>query len=200
MRQKNEETFAKIKGYLNEYFTANAAAPTIRTVSAATGIPRPTVQRYLAEMGRRGEIEYENGHIVTPASGKMRADCVTVPLLGEVACGLPAYEEEHIEMYLRLPRELVGDEGCYLLRARGESMIDAGIEEGDLVLIRRRNTAEAGQIAVVLVEGEVTLKRYYPEPERHRVRLHPENKSMPDIYVQSAVVQGVAFKVIKDLH
>ena len=78
-------------------------------------------------------------------------------------------------------------------------MIEAGIDDGDLVLIRQQNYADDGQIVVALMEDEATLKRFYPEPEKHRVRLHPENSAMDDIFVDNCVIQGVAFKVLKDL-
>lgn len=78
-------------------------------------------------------------------------------------------------------------------------MIDADIYDGDLVLIRQQNYADEGQIVVALMEDEATLKRYYPEPESHRVRLHPENEAMNDIYVDDCIIQGVAVKVIKGL-
>ena len=80
-------------------------------------------------------------------------------------------------------------------------MTEAGIDDGDLVLIRRQDYARRGQIAVVLTEEEATLKRYFPEPEKDRVRLHPENRAMKDILLPLSAcrVQGVAVKVIKDL-
>ncbi len=87
----------------------------------------------------------------------------------------------------------------FILRANGDSMIDADIYDGDLVLIRQQNYADEGQIVVALMEDEATLKRYYPEPENHRVRLHPENELLDDIYVDDCIIQGVAVKVIKDL-
>ena len=80
-------------------------------------------------------------------------------------------------------------------------MIEAGIGDGDLVLIRQQSTADPGQIIVALVndDEEATLKRFYPEPENRRVRLHPENRTMKDIYVDFCTIQGIAVKVIKDL-
>jgi repressor LexA len=78
-------------------------------------------------------------------------------------------------------------------------MIDAGIEPDDLVVVRKQNTAEEGEIVVALVEGETTLKRFYLDRERHCVRLHPENKTMSDIFVAQCYIQGVAQKVIKPL-
>lgn len=199
MRGKNPETAARIRRCIDRYCMETGTAPSIRAIADATGIPRPTVQRYLVALGSSGEISYEGGKITTGATEKFSGEQVTVALLGEVACGLPGYAEEHIETYLRLPRALIGSGNCYLLRARGESMIEAGIAPGDLVLVRESATALPGQIAVVLVGEEATLKRYYPEPEKKRIRLHPENREMPDLYVTHAVVQGVAVKVIKEL-
>ena len=199
MRGKNPETAARIRRCIDRYCMETGTAPSIRAIADATGIPRPTVQRYLVALGSSGEISYEGGRITTGATEKFSGEQVTVALLGEVACGLPGYAEEHIETYLRLPRALVGSGNCYLLRARGKSMIEAGIAPGDLVLVRESATALPGQIAVVLVGEEATLKRYYPEPEKKRIRLHPENREMPDLYVTHAVVQGVAVKVIKEL-
>ena len=199
MREKSREKAEAIRQYVEAYCRREGAPPSIRDISRGTGIPRPTVQRYLVALGEAGEITYAGGIAATPWSEKHRTACVRVPLLGEIACGLPTEEEEHIEAYLPLPSALVGEGEFFLLRARGTSMIEAGIAPGDLVLVRRQDTCRAGQIAVVLSEGEVTLKRYYPEPEKGLIRLHPENREMQDILVRDAVVQGVAVKLIKDL-
>ena len=136
---------------------------------------------------------------VTDTSRRARRDFVRVPILGEVACGLPRFAEENIVDYVQLPSSLFGNGDFYMLRASGYSMIDVGISSGDYVLIRRQNTAEPGEIVVALVEDEATLKRYYPEPERRRIRLHPENRVMDDIYVSDCEIQGIAVKVLKDL-
>ncbi len=83
--------------------------------------------------------------------------------------------------------------------ASGESMIDVGIEDGDLVVIRKQDTANEGDIVVALVDYEATLKRFYMDILNRRIILHPENKMMKDIYVDNCMIQGVAVKVIKDL-
>ena len=198
MREKNPETAARIRRCIDRYCMETGTAPSIRAIADATGIPRPTVQRYLVALGAAGEISYEGGRITTGATEKFSGEQVTVALLGEVACGLPGYAEEHIETYLRLPRALVGSGNCYLLRARGESMIEAGIAPGDLVLVRESATALPGQIAVVLVGEEATLKRYYPEPEKKRLPHHLGIRKLPDLYVPHAVIQGVPVKGIKE--
>jgi len=122
-----------------------------------------------------------------------------VHLLGSIACGPFNFGEENILETYRFPTAFTGTGEFFLLRTFGESMIDAGIEPGDLVLIRQQNTAHPGEIVVVSVGDETTLKRYYPEPEKGRIRLHPENESMEDLYVRDCLIQGVAVKVIKDL-
>ena len=122
-----------------------------------------------------------------------------VPILGEVACGLPRYAEENIEEYIPLPKAYIGQGNYYLLRAKGDSMVEIGIDDGDLVLVRQESTAEPGQVVVALIEEEATLKRFFPEPERNRIRLHPENQEMNDIFVDACEIQGIAVKVIKDI-
>lgn len=200
MRSKNNDTFSAIRDAVRRYTETEGEMPTVRVIAAETGISRATVQRYLTTLSESGELERDRrGRITTPALSKMRSETTPVALVGEIACGLPCYAEENVEAYYRLPTELVGGGECFLLRAKGESMIEAGIDDGDLVLVRRQSYARRGEIAVVLAGEETTLKRYYPEPEHHCVRLHPENRTMPDIYLPDCIVQGVALKVIKDL-
>lgn len=200
MRTKNASTYQTIYQAIKRGCMEMGYAPSIRAIEAETGISRATVQRHLLAMEEAGElIRDRKGRLLTPDTKPHEEDTKPVALLGEVACGLPSYAEENIEVYYRLPTSLTGNGDFYLLRAKGESMIEAGIEPGDLVLVRRQNYAEPGDIAVVLTEEETTLKRYYPEPKMKCVRLHPENRSMKDIYVRECHVQGVAIKVIKDL-
>lgn len=126
-------------------------------------------------------------------------DTTPVHLLGSIACGPFNFGEENILESYQFPTSFTGKGEFFLLRTFGDSMIDAGIGQGDLVLIRQQNTANSGDIVVVSVGDETTLKRYFSEPERGRIRLHPENESMDDMYVKDCLIQGVAVKVIKDL-
>ncbi len=200
MRSKDEQFFYVIMNFIDSYTESNGFSPTVREIAEATSIPRSTVQRYLTEMITDGRVTSGGRRsYVTENTPRMRRDFVRVPILGAVSCGLPIYAEENIEEYVHLPAVLFGTGDFYMLRANGYSMIDVGISNGDFVLIRRQETAEPGQIVVALVEDEATLKRYYPEPERHRIRLHPENKIMDDIYVSDCAIQGIAVKVLKDL-
>ena len=200
MRKKNPELYQAIKTYVERHYEQEGRSPTVREIEAGTGITRPTVQRYLTTMRESGEIEY-NGirGVRTMVMSKTDRETAAVAMIGTVACGTPIYAEENIQEYYRFPVALLGQGNFFLLRAKGESMINADIGDGDLVLVRQQNTAEPGQIIVALIDDEATLKRFYPEPENQRIRLHPENETMEDIYVENCLVQGVAMKVLKDL-
>ena len=140
--------------------------------------------------------EYFRTEIIDHSNPKM----IRAAVLGNIACGLPNVAEENIEEYVSLPESLFGRGEFYILRARGESMIEAGIEDGDLVVIRKQSDANDGDIIVALVEEEATLKRLYRDEENGRIILHPENKDMSDIVVDNCIIQGIAVKVIKDLN
>ena len=125
---------------------------------------------------------------------------VELPIVGEIACGSPILAEQNIESYLTISGSFLGIGEYFVLVAKGKSMIDAGIEEGDYVVVRKQNTAEEGQIVVALVnDGECTLKRYYLDKRKEKVRLHPENPEMEDLFFPNVDIQGVAVKVIKNL-
>jgi repressor LexA len=199
--KKNADLFKQIEDCINSYKEKNnGASPSVREIADELGVNYSTVSRYLKHMREQGMIDYE-GHrnITTEENRKTKTETTKVAILGAVSCGIPKFAEENIEEYVRLPISLFGSGDFYILRANGDSMINAGIEDGDLVLIRQQSYANEGQIVVALMEDEATLKRYYPEPQKRRIRLHPENSSMRDIYVANCIIQGVAVKVLKDL-
>lgn len=200
MRTKDEQLFDVIMSFIDSYTEENGCSPTVQEIADATDISRSTVARYLQDLIAGGRVTSRGRRSYATDTARLsRRDFIRVPILGEVACGLPRYAEENIEDYVQLPASLFGNGDFYMLRANGYSMIDVGISSGDFVLIRRQDTAEPGEIVVALVEEEATLKRYYPEPERGRIRLHPENRVMDDIYVPDCEIQGIAVKVLKDL-
>ena len=197
MRSKDKTLMAAIEKFVTTFTDDNGISPTMQEVADGVGSSKATVQRYIAQMCEDGIISYSGWRTMTAT--RTKAAVVPVPILGTVACGIPKYAEENIEEYVRLPVALFGKGNFFILRAYGDSMIEAGIDDGDLVLIRQQNTADEGQIVVALMEDEATLKRFYPEPENQRIRLHPENTRMDDIYVDNCEIQGVAVKVLKDL-
>lgn len=197
MRSKDKTLMAAIEKFVSDYTDSNGISPTMQEVADGVGSSKATVQRYIAQLCDDGILDYSGYRTMT--STKMKAAAIRVPVLGTIACGIPKFAEENIEEYVRLPVALFGKGNFFILRAYGDSMIEAGIDNGDLVLIRQQNYADKGQIVVALMEDEATLKRFYPEPKKHRIRLHPENSRMDDIYVDNCEIQGVAVKVLKDL-
>lgn len=197
MRSKDKTLMAAIEKFVSDYTDSNGISPTMQEVADGVGSSKATVQRYIAQLCEDGILDYSGYR--TMASTKTKAAAIRVPVLGTIACGIPKFAEENIEEYVRLPVALFGKGNFFILRAYGDSMIEAGIDNGDLVLIRQQNYADEGQIVVALMEDEATLKRFYPEPKKHRIRLHPENSRMDDIYVDNCEIQGVAVKVLKDL-
>jgi repressor LexA len=150
----------------------------------------------MRDMGviKSGRFGIETDHI-----SKTERATVSVPMVGFIPCGPLCEEEEQIDGYVRLPQSFVGKGDFFLLTASGESMIEAGIDDGDLVLIRKQSFAKSGDIVVALADGKNTLKRYFPMDKEKKIRLHPENSQMEDIFVSECVIQGVATKVIKNL-
>lgn len=199
MRTKDTALIEQIKKSIEKTYEESGRSPSVRQIAREVGCSYSTVSRYIKEMVERGMIARTSGEYETEAISKMNMDTVPVAVVGSVSCGPLTFAEENIEEYIKLPTSLLGQGKFFILHASGQSMIGAGIEDGDLVVVRQQPTAEPGQIVVALVEDEVTLKRFYPDPENGCVRLHPENKRLKDIIVDDCQIQGVAVKVLKDL-
>lgn len=200
MRTKSRELMNAIKKFIEDFYDAKGYSPTVREIAEGVGSSKTNVARYLIEMAENGMLIREDDEYVTPQTKLMDASVRTVPIVGYVPCGPLTEEVECIDGYVKLPTVFLrGATNVFLLTASGTSMIGAGIDDGDLILVKQQQTAEDGEIVVALVDNEVTLKRYYNEPWNNRVRLHPENPTMKDIYVTDCQIQGVAIKVIKDL-
>ncbi len=202
MRPINYEAITAMKNCIQENMVAGKAFLTLRSITEETGVPFQTVGRYIQQFIDRGEIatDDEYGYVLTETVTKINRTR-GIPLVGSISCGALSIAEEDITDYIKVPEKLISDGEYFLLRAQGESMINIDIEPGDLVLIRKQSYADPGQVAVVIStefsDAGGTLKRYYPEPEKHRVRLHPENDTMKDFFVRECIVQGVAKKVFK---
>ena len=203
MRHKNDELYGKIIEFVNDYFEETGHSPSTREIEQGVGVPRPTVQRYLKSLQERGEIEYD-GHrsIVTSYMREMR-NTTRMQMGNSIPCGpLDDVVDAELE-HIRMPLALTGSGDFFLLRARGESMINAGIDDGDLVLIRKQETAREGQIVAFLYDSTATtLKRY--EASGENVYLRPENDEMEPIVIHgddraNLRIQGVATMVIKQL-
>ena len=199
MRSKNVELMNQIKEFVESYYLKKYRSPSTAEIAKSLGVVKSTVYKYLIEMRERGMLSYDGKEIRTELTEKVMPNMNRAAVLGSVSCGVPRFAEENIEEYVSLPEALFGRGEFFILKAKGDSMIDAGIDDGDLVVIKQQSSAEDGQIVVALMDDEATLKRFYRDEKNKRIRLHPENESMEDIFVDDCIIQGIAVKVIKDL-
>ena len=205
MRSKDPELMEKISRYIGDYYRKAHRPPTVRAIADGVGLSKSAVYNYLREMNNRGMISYEDGVVADlPKINKTETGFFSAPLVGSIRCGDPETEEEEVEMYISLPEALFGRGDFYLLRATGDSMIDAGITEGDLILIKKQPTCDIGDIVVALdQDGQNTLKIYGGIDEENGMAiLEYANEEMypgERILVSKLVVQGVAQHVIKKL-
>ena len=197
MRSKSQETLDAILKFVNKYYQQNRKAPSIIDVADGVGVGKTTAYRYLQELSERGLLEYSRGIAAAPKSAKMKTAYVSAPLVGSIRCGNP-------EDYVSLPVSMFGNGEFYILRAKGDSMVDAGIEEDDLLVIERNCPASEGDIVVALdPDNQNTLKRFagYDEDTESYLLAYENEDKYPGkvIRVKSFKVQGVARHVIKSL-
>lgn len=205
MRRKDPELMQRISDYIGDYYRQNHSTPTTREISSAMGVAPATGYKYLVEMDKQGLLSYRDGVITDlPKIRKTETGYFSAPLVGSIRCGDPETEEEQVEMYVSLPEVIFGKGDCYLLRAVGDSMVDADIAEGDLVLIRKQQDCKVGDIVVALDENrENTLKIYGGVDRRSKkvILRYANEKVYPGkaILVNELVIQGVAKHIIKAL-
>ena len=189
MRTKDQGTLDKILKFVNKYYQDNRVAPTISEVASGVGVARSTTHRYIQELSDRDLLDYGRGILSAPESAKMKTAYIAAPLVGSIYCGSPEEEEENVEEYVSLPVSLFGKGDFYILRAKGDSMVDAGIAEGDLLVIERNCPASEGDIVVALdQEQQNTLKRYvgFDNDEKCFILAY-ENEARRRLYLLSCI-------------
>jgi len=200
MRTLSEETMKSVVAFIDRYYEKNGYTPTIAETAAGLSLAVGTVHKYLHRMAENGRIELSGRHVVTPAIAARQGR--EAPLVGEIACGAPIYVEESRDESVPLPAGTAGRDDLFWLRARGNSMVNAGIDDGDFVLIRRQDSADPGQTVVALIGDEATLKTFLPDPKRRKIVLRAANddkKTYPDQIYDHVLIRGVALSVLKPL-
>lgn len=186
---------------IEEYIAEKGYGPSVRDVCAKLGLSSPsTVFVHLNALESKGYIKRDplksrsitlvNAPSNTNASiiGATEYNIVELPLVGDVAAGTPILAEENITNRMSLPTEIVGDSATFMLSVHGDSMIEAGINDGDYLVVREQPTANNGDIVVALIEDGATVKRFYKEDDH--IRLQPENSSMEPIIVTECTIVG----------
>ena len=196
--------------YLTDYVDDHGYPPTVREIGEAVGLASPsTVHAHLANLERAGLIKRDP---TKPRALELRrdpkpvaaqaADVHRLPLLGEIAAGGPLLAEQNVDEYLAVPEPLARGGEEFLLRVKGDSMVNAGILDGDFVVVRRQQDARNGEVVVALVgddesANEATVKRFFREPDR--VRLQPENDALEPIYARHVQILGKVTGVFRSL-
>ncbi len=201
MKNINRDT--EIYSYISECINENGYSPTVRDIQTALSIKSTsTVHSALARLERNGYIQKEQGKSRTlrlerPSIIKISEQTVKIPLLGRVAAGQPIFADENIEEYISfvLPENEARYNRYFALHVKGESMINAGIMNGDIIIVRKAEYAENGTIVVAGVGDDATVKRFYRE--NGRFRLQPENSSMEPIIVDEAYIIGIVVASVR---
>lgn len=204
MRVFDREKLDRMEKFIHDYMRENnGEVPKLPEIMESMGMSKATAYRYIVKLNSDGKVEYNGKGTMklTEASNYTRKyGSVKVPIYGSIICGTPEEEEQHNEGYLAIPEEWVDGE-CFLLKARGDSMIDIGVNEGDLVLVKKTNCAEDGQVVVALTENGNTLKRLAYENGKPILLAqngaYSENERV--IRPKRLEVQGIAVKIIKDI-
>jgi repressor LexA len=197
----------EIWDFLVDYVDRHGYPPTVREIGEAVGLASPsTVHAHLANLERAGLLKRDPTkpralELVgrEPAAPAATAELPKLPLVGQIAAGGPLLAEDNIEEHVAVPERLKGD---FLLRVKGESMVNAGILDGDLLVVQRAQDARNGEIVVALAgddesADEATVKRFFREDGR--VRLQPENDAMEPIYAAHVQILGTVKAVFREL-
>jgi repressor LexA len=203
-----------ILDFLGDFIAKNGYPPSVREIGEAVGLSSSsTVHSHLNALENKGFIKRDPSSaraltvidhncqpmadIVDIKPARLPAHTVELPLLGRVAAGTPSYAEQNIEDTMVLPTQIVGDYSSFLLTVKGESMIEAGIFDGDYVVVKEQNTASNGDIVVALIDDEATVKTFYREPDR--IRLQPENHTMEPIYSRDVMILGKVIALLRTM-
>ena len=198
----------QILDFLTKYVDEHGYPPTVREIGEAVGLASPsTVHAHLANLERAGLLKRDPTkpraiELYREPKAEPAADVHRLPLVGEVAAGGPLLAEGNVEEYLAVPEPLSKGGEEFLLRVKGDSMINAGILDGDIAVVERRQDARNGDIVVALAgddesADEATLKRFFREDGR--VRLQPENDALEPIYAQHVQILGKVIGVFRQL-
>ncbi len=185
---------AEIFDFIKRYSAKHGYPPTVRDIGGAIGLTSSsTVHAHLANLEKVGILRRDPTkpraiELLVDRARHAVAPEARIPVVGRVAAGQPVLADQNVEDYVQVPDIAGGEEGEFVLRVAGESMRDAGILEGDHVIVRRQETARDGEIVVALIGEEATVKRFFREEDH--VRLQPENSEMEPILTRDVKILG----------
>lgn len=182
--------------YVKKYIEDNGFPPTVRDICNDIGIKSTaTAHYYLNKLKERGLLNKpEDKKRALSIKSKYQTP-LTVPLIGTVTAGTPILAVENFEGYYPIPHEFSTDSDLFMLKVKGDSMINAGILDGDKIIVKKQETADNGEIVVCMVDDSATVKRFYKKD--NKIILHPENDAMQDIVVDEAYILGLVVGLMR---
>jgi len=202
--KKSSEKQELILAFVNDYIKENGYPPSIREICKGVGLSSTsTVHAHLNNLMASGMIKKTNSKsrgikvVNNEVEIQSEEDVVNLPVVGRVAAGSPILATENLERYFPIPADFVGNVNSFMLKVKGESMIEAGIFDGDYIIVKQQAVANNGEIVVALIDDEATVKTFYKEKDH--IRLQPENSTMEPIIVKEAVILGKVAGVIRKL-
>jgi repressor LexA len=191
----------KILDVIASFTSEHGYPPSVREIGERVGLSSSsTIHAHLKALERHGLIQRDptKPRALRPSNHAPMPDALVVPILGRVAAGVPITAQEDVEGEFVLPTQFVPrGSNAFMLRVQGDSMIDAAILNGDLILVRPQRSAENGEVVVAMIDGEATVKRFYREAGR--IRLQPENQTMAPIYASDVEIVGRVEAVVRRL-
>lgn len=183
----------EILDFICKYIGENSFPPTIREIAGKFGITAKGAYDHVTALQKKNVIKFSNNKSrtieIVEKESEQGGNVTSIPLLGTIAAGLPILSEENIEKMIPVAKSMLRTgKNYFALKVRGDSMIEAGILEGDIAIIESCNTCENGEIVVAVIEDSITLKRFYKET--NRVKLQPENKNYKTLYYQNIRIAG----------
>ena len=190
---------ARIRDYAERFYLSSGRSPSTAEIGAAVGVHKATVYRYLSEMNEKGLLRYDGRRVSTKKTALAQTGMTVASVFrGAIPCGAPETVEAAIDQFVKLPTALFGDGNLYVIWAKGDSMIEAGIDDGDMIVVDADKAPAIGDKVVALdQDNESTLKTLRYDEKQSRYYLHPENRLLEDIYVDELTVQGVVRFIIK---
>lgn len=194
----------RVLKYIEQEVSRCNYPPSVREIGKALGISSTaTVHAYLDILESKGYIarmatKPRAIQLLRNTEGDPEMKCLFAPLVGKITAGTPVLAQENLEGYFPVPEQLYAGEGCFVLKVSGKSMIGAGIDEDDYVIIRQQSTAENGDIIAALLEDEATVKRYFREKEVYR--LQPENEAYEPIIVKEVEILGKVIGLFRNVY
>lgn len=189
---------SEVLNFIKSFIDSHKYPPTIREIAQNFEISVKGAYDHVKALEKKDVIicDTNRSRAIEVCSGEEKKEILSIPILGHVAAGIPLLATDNFDGYISIPSDMLKPGEYFALNVKGDSMINAGILDGDTALIKQKPTAENGEIIVAMIDDAVTLKRFYKE--KNRVKLQAENDAFSPIYTQDIKILGKLVKILRD--